>query len=65
MEKYDGFTLKNCMHKNNWLIPGYFHQSKADVIKDFEQTMGRPRNWQVERRKGRFKLVKVKLVEVE
>ena len=62
-EKYDGFTLENCMHKNKWLIPGYFHPSKAGVIKDFEQTTGR--SWQGERRKGRYKIIKVKLVEVK
>ena len=63
MAEYNGFTLKNCMHKNNWLIPGYFHRSKIDVIKDFEQTTGR--SWQKERRKGGYKVVKVKLVEVD
>ena len=62
-KKYNGFTLKNCMHKNNFLILGYFHYSRANVIKDFEQTTGR--SWQEERRKGIYKIVKVKLVEVK
>jgi hypothetical protein len=62
MAKYDGFTLKNCLSRTPWIIPGYFHQSRNGVIKDFEKTTGR--SWRIDRRKGTFKIVKVKLVEV-
>ena len=62
MDKYDGWTLKNCLGLKPWLCVGYFHELKSDVIKEFEKNMEIP--WKKERQTGGFEIVKVKLVEV-
>ena len=63
MAKYDGWTIKNCASRNPWLVTGFFHRTKSEVIEDFEQLWGKG-TWPKKRRQGTFKLVKVKLVEV-
>ena len=61
--KYDGYTIKNCLGRNPWLCPGLFHATKTEVIEDFEGNQNL--SWKKCRRRGDFKIVKVKLVEVE
>jgi len=63
MAKYDGFTIMNCISRKPWLIPGYFHTQKSAVIDDFEKIYSEP--WAKHRRRGDFKIVKVKLVEAK
>lgn len=62
-QEYDGWTVKNIYF--NFLLQRYFHPTKEECIKDFEKTMGD--KWRGYRRRGQFlfKLVKVRLVEVE
>ena len=64
MNKYDGWTVKNCCGKKPWLVIAYFHLSRERVIADFELLYGKG-SWRKERRAGNFKLVKVKFLEVE
>jgi len=63
MVKYDGWTIKNVSGRFPWLVVGYFHMTKKEVIEDFERLHGKG-SWPRERRKGNFRLVKIKLVEV-
>lgn len=64
MDKYDGWVVKNMCGRFPWLVTGYFHGTKKEVIEDFEKDWGKGK-WKEERRKGHFNLVKVKLVEVK
>jgi len=60
-EKHDGWTVKNMAF--GFLISGYFYPTKKEVIDDIEKTTGW--SWPEKRRHGTFKIIKVKLVEVE
>jgi len=62
VEKYDGWTIKVTWHKEPWLIPTFFRSTRTETIKAFEWDW--KENYKKERRKGIFKAVKVKLVEV-
>lgn len=64
MVKYDGWTLKNIAGRNPWLIPCYFTEKRKGVINCFETIFGIGA-WRRHRDRGEFKIVKVKLVEVE
>ncbi|MCK4859202.1 MAG: hypothetical protein KAS87_01450 [Candidatus Omnitrophica bacterium] len=59
---YDGWTLKNCMGRNPFLCVGYFRELRSEVIQEFEENT--ELSWPKEKRKGDFKIVKIKLVEV-
>ena len=63
MTKHDGYTVKNCLGRNPWLCPRLFHATKTEVIEDFEKNQ--EISWKKYRRKGNFKIVKVKLIEVK
>ena len=63
MAKYDGWTLTNTMGSNPWLIPCYFCEKRKEVINRFEVIFGTGQ-WRRHRDRGDFKIVKVKLVEV-
>lgn len=63
-EKYDGWTIQNCCGKNPWLVFGFAESTRKEAIANFELIWGKG-YWRKERRKGNFKLVKVKLVVVE
>lgn len=62
--KHGGWTVKNCMGRNPWLVFGFAFRTRHEAIEAFELLQEKG-NWQKEGRKGNFKLVKVKLVEVE
>lgn len=64
MKKYDGWTVQNCMGRNPWLVFGFAERTRKEAIVNFELLWGKGK-WRKERRRGNFKLVKVKLVEVE
>jgi len=63
MEKYDGWTIKNT-YGTPWLVVAYFSTTRKEVIEDFEKLSGKG-EWKKERRKGNFKIVKIKLLEVK
>ena len=67
-EKYDGWVLKGPGYSYNskgYFMPSFFHQTKRDVIKQVDKVVAEGyKKW----RKGvgsGYKIVKVKLVEVE
>lgn len=62
--KYDGWTIQNCCGRNPWLVFGFIARTRQAAIVNFELLRGKGA-WRREQRKGNFKLVKVKLVEVE
>ena len=62
--EYDGWMVKNCMGKEPWLVTGFFERTRPEVIADFELLWGKG-EWRKERRRGNYKLVKVKFMEVE
>ena len=64
MAKYDGWTIQNTCGRNPWLVIEFFHQKRQRVIENFELLWGKG-CWRKERRAGNFKLVKVKLIEME
>ncbi len=59
-KKYDGWTIKSF---DRCLLEWFFHETRSEVIKAFEISVGE--SWRKYRRRGTHKLVKVKLVEVE
>jgi len=63
-KKYDGWCLKNICARNPFLCTSWFCTTRKKVIEEFERlfTSG---EWRNARRKGEFKIVKVRLVEVE
>ena len=63
-KNYDGWTVQNTCGKKPWLVFGFSALTRKEVIVNFELLWGKGQ-WRKERRKGNFKLVKVKLVEVE
>ena len=63
MAKYDGWTIKSCISRNPFLLAWHFREKRTDVIKEFNKITGG--SWRKWRQRGDFKLVKVKLVEVE
>lgn len=65
MAEYDGWVIKNFNARNPWLLLSTFHRKRTDVIRHFDSTWWATGIWKKERRKGNFKIVKVKLVEVE
>lgn len=65
MNRYDGWCLKNTACRNPFLATSYFREKKIDVIKHFEAQWMEKGAWRKQERMGRFKIVKVKLVEVE
>jgi len=63
MAKHDGWTIKSYFGRNPWLLTSYYHSTRKEVIKDFEETTGE--SWRKFRRKGHLGIIKVKLIEVE
>lgn len=63
MKNYDGWTLKVFLggRYEPYIVSGYFHETRSEVIKEFEKTFG---SWRGYRRGGHYKMVKVKLIEV-
>lgn len=61
---YDGWTIKNCMGREDWLVTGFFHRTRSESIEAFELLWGKW-EWRKERRRGNFRLVKTQLLEVE
>lgn len=64
MAEHDGWTLKNTGGRNPWLIPCYFAEKRREIIDRFERTFPHG-SWRRHRDRGEFKIVKVKLVEVD
>lgn len=62
MKNYDGWTLKvSWKDREPYLVAGYFHETRSGVIKGFEgEDIG---GWRRHRRKGHYKIVKVKMTE--
>lgn len=65
MDKYDGWCLKNVACRTPFLATYYFRQKRTDVIKQFEAQWMEKGAWRKQSKLGRFKIVKVKLIEVE
>ena len=63
MAEYDGWTIKSCISRNPFLLVWHFREKRIDVIKEFNKITGG--SWRKWRRRGDFKLVKVKLMEVK
>lgn len=64
-EKYDGWVLKAPKRDRGFLYIGFFHRKKADVIKHIDRAVGEGyRNWKRNRGKD-YKIVKIKLIEVD
>lgn len=61
MKNYDGWTMKMFLGDKQYLIAGYFHETRSGVVDDFEKTT--KEDWRKYRRTGIYKIVKVKLVE--
>ena len=62
-DEYDGWVIKAFTRGAIFLCTGLFGYTKRDAIKNFEQLFGKG-SWAKKRRKGEFKLVKVKVTEV-
>lgn len=62
-EKYDGWCIKSYWGRNPWLVVNWFGETRIKVIEGFEKATGD--SWKKHRKAGNFKLVKVRLVEVE
>lgn len=63
MDKYDGWTIKVLWHTHPWLLTTFFRKKRTDVIKAYEKQWNE--KWRKDRERGNFKIVKVKLIEVE
>ena len=61
--KYDGWAILNCCGRNPWLVFGFAARTRGAAIVSFELLWGKGA-WRKQRRKGNFKLVKVRLIEV-
>lgn len=62
--KYDGWTVKELRHGKSHLYATDFSETRAGVVKKFDELMGKG-EWIKYRRKGWMKIVKVNLVEVD
>ena len=63
MNNYDGWVIKSLYTRTPFLMPWSFNETRRGVIEWYEFSTSD--DWKKERRKGRLKIVKVKLVEVE
>lgn len=59
--KYRGWTVKR-LGENTTLFIGFFNLTRREVIDQFEGIWGRG-SWAKKRRKGEFKLVKIRVTE--
>ena len=62
-KNYDGWCLKSYYGRSPWLVPDSFHVYRREVIEQFENAYGHG-YWEKEQKKGHYKIVKVKLVEI-
>ena len=61
-EKYDGWTIKVSWRTNPCLLRSFIRRTRSEVIQAFEKEW--KENWKRRRKRGDFKIVKVKLVEI-
>jgi len=62
MEKYDGWTLKSCAGRKPHLFLGDVRKTRDEVIKELERVFDD--DWKNIKKERKFKIVKIKLVEV-
>ena len=62
MAKYDGWTLKSCAGRKPHLFLADVKSTRAEVIGELENEFDD--NWRNIKKKRKFKIVKIKLVEV-
>jgi len=65
MKKYDGWVVKSFFGRNSWFMEETFYPTRKEVIKHFEERIFGKGEWRKFRRRGDFKIVKVKFVEAE
>lgn len=63
MAKYDGWTLKSYAGRKPYLFLADVKRTRGEVIKELESEFDD--HWETIKKKHKFKIVKVKLVEVE
>ena len=63
MKKYDGWTLKKCSGRKHHLFLADVKRTRDEVIKELESEFDD--HWENIKKKHKFKIVKVRLVEVE